>query len=191
MNTLKVIERAGERVLTTAQLAAEYGTDAITIQQNFHNNKRRYIEGKHFYLVTGEALRSLKRDLEKIEVAIPKNVNRYYLWTERGALLHAKSLNTDTAWAVYDFLVEHYFRKEKSSVPQIPREKPAPAQVKQKQAAALLSDLRRKQEDLAIAEAELAVAKASASGKRRAVADFVMLHPELMPYVTALTMEEV
>ena len=192
MNTPKVIERAGERVLTTAQLATEYGTDAITIQQNFHNNKQRYVEGKHFYLVTGEALRSLKRDLEKIEVAIPKNVNRYYLWTERGALLHAKSLNTDKAWAVYDFLVEHYFRaKTAPKMPQLPREKPAPAQVKQKQAAALLSDLRRKQEDLAIAEAELAVAKASASGKRRAVADFVMLHPELMPYVTALTMDEV
>ena len=191
MNVPKIIERAGERVLTTAQIAEAYGADAIEVSHNFANNKSRYVEGKHFYLLTGESLRKFKRDCENLSIAIPKNVNRYYLWTERGALLHAKSLNTDKAWAVYDFLVEHYFRKEKSSVPQIPREKPTPAQVKQKQAAALLSDLRRKQEDLAIAEAELAVAKASASGKRRAVADFVMLHPELMPYVTALTMDEV
>ena len=110
MNVPKIIERAGERVLTTAQLAEAYGTDTVTVKQNFNNNKRRYIEGKHFYLVTGDALRTLKREVEKIDLAIPKNVNRYYLWTERGALLHAKSLNTDKAWEVYDFLVEHYFR---------------------------------------------------------------------------------
>lgn len=188
MNVPKIIERAGERVLTTAQLAAEYGADTITLQQNFHNNKKRYIEGKHFYIVTGEALRTLKRDLEKIELAIPKNVNRYYLWTERGALLHAKSLNTDKAWKVYDFLVEYYFRA-KNTVPQLPREKPTPEQMKQKLTATLLSELRHKQESLALAEAELAVAKASASCKRREVADFIMLHPELMPYVTALPME--
>ncbi|MDR1208858.1 MAG: hypothetical protein LBK41_00865 [Clostridiales bacterium] len=37
-------------------------------------------------------------------------LNKLYLWTERGALLHAKSLNTDKAWEVYDRLVETYFR---------------------------------------------------------------------------------
>lgn len=32
----------------------------------------------------------------------------------KGALLHAKSLNTDKAWEVYDYLVDFYFRaKEK------------------------------------------------------------------------------
>lgn len=187
MNVPKIIERAGERVLTTAQLAAEYETDTITLQQNFHNNKRRYIEGKHFHIVTGEALRSLKRDLEKIELAIPKNVNRYYLWTERGALLHAKSLNTDKAWAVYDFLVENYFRKS-ALPPKLPTA--PPEQMKQKLTATLLSELRHKQEELALADAELAIAKAKASGKLRAVADFVMLHPELMPYANLLTTAE-
>lgn len=193
MNVPKIIERAGERVLTTAQLAAEYGTDTITLQQNFHNNKKRYIEGKHFYIVTGEALRTLKRDLEKIELAIPKNVNRYYLWTERGALLHAKSLNTDKAWAVYDFLVEYYFRKSAlpPKLPTTPPKEPLTAeQCKQKQLAVLIRDLRRKQEELALADAELAVAKAKASGKRRAVADFIMLNPELMPYANLIEAHE-
>jgi hypothetical protein len=41
---------------------------------------------------------------------LPKNLNVLYLWTERGALLHAKSLNTDKAWEVYGELVETYFR---------------------------------------------------------------------------------
>lgn len=188
MKVPKIIERAGERVLTTAQLAESYGTTADEISINFHRNKARFIEGKHFHLLTGESLRALKRDLANCNLAIPKNVNRYYLWTERGALLHAKSLNTDKAWKVYDFLVEYYFRA-KNTVPQLPREKQTPEQMKQKLTATLLSELRHKQESLALAEAELAVAKASASCKRREVADFIMLHPELMHYVTALPME--
>lgn len=41
---------------------------------------------------------------------MPININTLYLWTERGALLHAKSLNTDKAWEVHDFLIDTYFR---------------------------------------------------------------------------------
>lgn len=110
MDVPKIIEQNGQRVLTTAQLAEAYDADAIEVSHNFSNNKSRYVEGKHFYCLTGDALRKFKRDCENLSIAIPKNVNRYYLWTERGALLHAKSLNTDKAWEVYDFLVEHYFR---------------------------------------------------------------------------------
>lgn len=40
---------------------------------------------------------------------MPSNIGKLYLWTEKGALLHAKSLNTDKAWEVYDHLVETYF----------------------------------------------------------------------------------
>lgn len=105
MNVPKTIEQNGQRVLTTAQLAESYGTDGKTISWNFRHNKQRYTEGKHYYVVTGDALRAI-RDFHEL----PKNVNKLYLWTERGALLHAKSLNTDKAWEVYDFLVEHYFR---------------------------------------------------------------------------------
>ena len=32
-----------------------------------------------------------------------KHAVKLYLWTEKGALLHAKSLNTDVAWEVYSF----------------------------------------------------------------------------------------
>ena len=33
-----------------------------------------------------------------------KYSTKLYLWTEKGALLHAKSLNNDKAWEVYDWL---------------------------------------------------------------------------------------
>ena len=43
---------------------------------------------------------------------MPTNVNKVYLWTQKGAFLHAKSLNTDKAWEVYDHLVDSYFEKK-------------------------------------------------------------------------------
>ena len=108
MTDLMVIERQGLRVLTTAQLAECYGTDTNTITQNFKRNKDRYEEGKHYICLKGEELRAFKSEMTNCHFA--KNLNILYLWTERGALLHAKSLNTDKAWEVYGELVETYFR---------------------------------------------------------------------------------
>ena len=42
---------------------------------------------------------------------MPANLNKVYLWTQKGAFLHAKSLNTDKAWDVYEILVDTYFKK--------------------------------------------------------------------------------
>nr|WP_019292877.1 hypothetical protein [Lactococcus petauri] len=42
--------------------------------------------------------------------AVGKFANQLYLWTEKGALLHAKSLGTDEAWDMYDILVDTYFK---------------------------------------------------------------------------------
>ncbi|WP_259749811.1 ORF6C domain-containing protein, partial [Lactococcus lactis] len=42
---------------------------------------------------------------------------KLYLWTEKGALLHAKSLGTDEAWDMYDILVDTYFKVQEQQVP--------------------------------------------------------------------------
>ena len=105
---IQVIEMQGMRVLTTAQLAECYETTTKIISQNFKRNSDRYEEGKHYICLKGDELRAFRANLQIED--LPKNLNVLYLWTERGALLHAKSLNTDKAWEVYDFLVEHYFR---------------------------------------------------------------------------------
>jgi phage antirepressor YoqD-like protein len=104
----KVIEQNGVRVLTSFQLAAAYGTESVKIHQNFNNNKDRYKNGKHFILLQNEDLKTFKRNFENFEVA--QNVNKLYLWTEKGAWLHAKSLNTDQAWEAYEMLVDEYYR---------------------------------------------------------------------------------
>lgn len=107
MNELKVTEYKGVRVLTTQQIAEAYGTEAKKITDNFNNNKNRYVEGKHYICLEGEELKQFKSKTENLGFA--KNLNKLYFWTKKGAFLHAKSLNTDTAWEVYDRLVDNYF----------------------------------------------------------------------------------
>lgn len=114
MNNLQVIEHSNQRVLLTSQIAEAYGATSKVITDNFNNNKERYIEGKHFYCLTGDGLKQFKSETEIFSFA--KNLNKLYLWTEKGALLHAKSLGTDKAWEVYDMLVETYFNAKQQSL---------------------------------------------------------------------------
>ena len=111
MNELAVTEYKEIRVLTTQQIADAYGTNADVISRNFSNNKERYTEGKHYICLKGDELREAKAK-GKI-YGLQQNANKFYLWTEKGAFLHAKSLNTDKAWEVYDHLVDTYFNRKK------------------------------------------------------------------------------
>jgi anti-repressor protein len=111
MGELAITEYNDIRVLTTQQLAECYGTDSKTISYNFNHNKDRYIEGKHYVCLTGDDLRAFRENHD-----LPSNINKVYLWTEKGTFLHAKSLNTDSAWEVYDRLIETYFTVKKELI---------------------------------------------------------------------------
>ena len=111
MNNLTVTEYKNIRVLTTQQIAEAYGTNVDTITRNFNRNKDRYIEGKHYIALEGTEKKDFL-DLGQFDRGL-KNAKTLYLWTEKGAFLHAKSLNTDKAWEVYDRLVDEYFKKPK------------------------------------------------------------------------------
>ncbi|MCL1995143.1 MAG: ORF6N domain-containing protein [Defluviitaleaceae bacterium] len=117
---LQVIEYKNERVLTTQQIAKAYETDPRRISENFNTNKERYVLGKHYYLLKGEELKAFKSEYGNSVFA--ENLNILYLWTESGAMRHAKSLNTDKAWAMFDHLVDHYFatKGKKMSTQNIP-----------------------------------------------------------------------
>lgn len=108
---LKVIEHQNQRVLTTSHLAESYGATTDKISYNFKYNEKRYKEGKHFYLLTGEALKEFKNANHEFQGSL----NRLYLWTEKGAWLHAKSLNTDQAWDAYEMLVDDYYNVKNQS----------------------------------------------------------------------------
>ncbi len=108
MKDLTVVEHGNQRILTTQQLAEGYGATTRNISENFNNHKARFIEGKHYYCLEGVGLKAFKSEYDNIGLA--QNVNKLYLWTERGALRHAKILATDEAWEVYETLEDTYFR---------------------------------------------------------------------------------
>lgn len=108
--------------MTTQQIAEGYGTDSASITKNFNNNKSRFCEGKHFFLLKGADLKDFKSNIQNLDT-VGKFANQLYLWTEKGALLHAKSLGTDEAWDMYDILVDTYFKvQEEKQLPQTPEQ---------------------------------------------------------------------
>ncbi|GAF14901.1 hypothetical protein JCM19046_3538 [Bacillus sp. JCM 19046] len=111
---LTVIEKEGQRVLTTNQLADSYGATKQLIVNNFNRNKNRYKEGKHYIALMGEEKKAFI-DQHQIDLG-SRNAIVLYLWTEKGALLHAKSLNTDEAWDAYEKLVDDYYLVKKSAM---------------------------------------------------------------------------
>ena len=115
-----VIQYKSLPVMTTEQMAGFYGTDPVNIRKNHMRNAERFIDGKHFFKVEGDELRTLKNSLSDFEVLSP-NTRSLTLWTEKGAARHAKILDTDQAWDIFEQLEEVYFSvKEKSYLPVLP-----------------------------------------------------------------------
>ncbi|EEH9316130.1 ORF6N domain-containing protein [Salmonella enterica] len=98
-------------VVTTELLAQLYGTERQRITNNFNRNKERFVEGKHYFMAKGKALENLKNSLRGFQAVAP-NVRKLILWTERGAARHAKMLETDQAWEVFEKLEDCYFSQK-------------------------------------------------------------------------------
>ncbi|EJF0879861.1 ORF6N domain-containing protein [Escherichia coli] len=110
VNTLQPILHNQIPVITTELLAKLYGCSVECLHRNHHRNKSRFTEGKHFIVVKGTALQSLKISLRDFQT-IANNVRKLILWTERGAARHAKMLETDQAWDVFERLEDCYFNQ--------------------------------------------------------------------------------
>ncbi len=115
MNDLMVIEHNKQRVLTTSQLAEAFGTDGKRISENFSRNANRYTEGKHYFILQGDELISFKAGFPQFADTL-KYVSVLTLWTEKGAWMQAKSLNTDQAWEAYERLVDDYYNAKQASL---------------------------------------------------------------------------
>lgn len=113
LDDIQVVEIKGVRYLTSAILAERYGTTPKRIANNFNENKERYKEGKHFIKLTGDELKAFFA-VTNFGITNQSKIRTLYLWTEHGAFLHAKSLNTDKAWEAYEKLIEVYFRAQKA-----------------------------------------------------------------------------
>ena len=120
------VEYNNQLVLLTAQLAEYYGCSVEHIRDNFRKNRGRFIEGKHYFKIEGDDLKAFRNYTENFSPVekseddgmfpiVPARTPSLYLWTERGAARHAKSLSNDKAWDVFELLRESYFSKNTSA----------------------------------------------------------------------------
>lgn len=125
VETLSPITHNQIPVVTTELLAQLYGTETANIKMNFSRNTERFVQGKHFFKLEGDELREFKHSMsskpsvsnevtESYPVKIARNVRSLILWTERGAARHAKMLETDQAWEVFEKLEDCYFCKKQA-----------------------------------------------------------------------------
>lgn len=109
------IEYQSEPVVTSDILAKVYGAETVQIRKNFNRNKQRFSDGKHYFFVSGKELKALadgvpKRYAMESDLEMPNlRGPSVTLYTKRGAALHAKMLQTDTAWDLYEGMVDFYF----------------------------------------------------------------------------------
>lgn len=123
--TFPPIVYQGTPVLTTDMLAYAYEVEPKQIRQNYANNKKRFVEGKHFFSVSGQELKTFLLCVENFDSQISPKVRVLTLWTERGAARHAKMLNSDKAWDVFEMLEETFFHVAKAEPVSIPDKLPA------------------------------------------------------------------
>lgn len=118
VESLSVIMYQQQPVVTTELLAKLYGTDTDNIRKNFSNNADRFVDGKHFIKLEGDALRDFKHSVNNVHsVEIPRQTRNLMLWTERGAARHAKMLDTEQAWEVFEKLEDCYFKTQPPTAP--------------------------------------------------------------------------
>lgn len=64
----KPVKYSEQLITTTEQLANFYECNITQIKQNFNNNKEHFIEGKHFFKLEGEELKSFKDKVENFDL---------------------------------------------------------------------------------------------------------------------------
>lgn len=109
--TLPAVVWHEANVITTELLARLYETTDVRIRQNYSDNERRFEEGKHFFRLAGDDLREFKNRVGLNDSVVGKKARSLLLWTDRGAARHAKMLETDRAWDVFEALEDCYFNK--------------------------------------------------------------------------------
>ncbi|ELW7296192.1 ORF6N domain-containing protein, partial [Escherichia coli] len=117
VETLSPITHNQIPVITTELLAQLYCTEINNIKVNYTRNSERFVEGKHFFKVVGDELKILRVTLSNSQnlqpslrgLQISPKARSLILWTERGAARHAKMLETDQAWEVFEKLEDCYF----------------------------------------------------------------------------------
>ena len=114
VENLPAISHENIPVITTEVLANLYGAKAKNISDNYLNNISRFVAGKHFFKLEKEGLREFKNRPDNFGL-VGSRARSLILWTERGAARHAKMLETDQAWEVFEKLEDCYFNQKRNT----------------------------------------------------------------------------
>ncbi|WP_397538135.1 ORF6N domain-containing protein [Rummeliibacillus pycnus] len=95
-------------VLTTKNLAERLGVGPRSLIRGFDRQRNKFMDGKHFFVVTGDELVKVKRELKD-----SKHACILYLWTEEGAFLLAKFLRDVSSWESYLQNVFTYYEENR------------------------------------------------------------------------------
>lgn len=110
LTTLPIVEWSGLRVITTEFLATGYGTEATNIRTNLSAHKHRFVEGVHYFTLSGKDLTDLR--VSNTDAQISSKVRSLTLYTEKGAARMSKIVDTDEAWAFFEKLESAYFHPQ-------------------------------------------------------------------------------
>lgn len=105
--TIPVVEYQGQRVITLEMVDRLHRRPEGTASRNFTNNKDRFEEGKHYYLIDY----SKNNDFRCFGISIP--TRGLIVITERGYSMLVKAFQDDFAWEVQEQLSDSYFDNNK------------------------------------------------------------------------------
>lgn len=108
---MPLVEYQGQRVVTFAMVDEAHQRPAGTAKAAFSRNRVRFTEGRHFFTLTGDVLRT-----QLFRRLFPARTRKGILITEMGYLLLVKPFNDNLSWLIQEELVSTYFRH----IPQFP-----------------------------------------------------------------------
>ena len=95
----------GQRVVTLKDIDTVHERPDGTARRNFNSNKQRFVEGKHFFIVSSDEIRT-----SGLFPISDSDHMAKVLMTEQGYLKLVKSFTDDLAWEVQDQLIDSYFK---------------------------------------------------------------------------------
>ncbi|MDT2814331.1 ORF6C domain-containing protein [Vagococcus carniphilus] len=112
----------GKRALLIKDVADIHDTDVRTINQTINRNRKRFKDNIDIIDLKGKVTESDLVEKYSFEIHSIRMSNNIYILSERGYAKLLKILEDDTAWDIYDELVDGYFnmRSEQFKLPTDP-----------------------------------------------------------------------
>ena len=104
---IEIKEYNDERVITAYDIAELHGRDVKVINQQFNNNRNKFVENEDYFVANKNLIHKLK---SLTLVNNLQNLKEIILFTDTGYLLLTKTFNDELSWKIQRELVKAYFK---------------------------------------------------------------------------------